>query len=373
MRRLLPLLLLLPLIGAPLNGQGSLSTESKTDSCFRVSLEVAARPGYTSSGAWINPEELVLVDAVNNNLLTIDPEGHLVRKQSKDVEDTVTKTFRENFLPVAVVTGTDGVWLELVGARMAKLSGTEKVMETVDLWGTQIDSVKFGGAWRWTLAGDDIFGLGQFQLRDKSETAGFFRIDLNDPSKSTLLRIVPDGSTTQLWYRIGLPLVTSLGETGYALSMERPVSIVKSSPGAKKLEPLGTFTALLKAPPALLPFEDAGDFQKIMKKLTSSTAPMGLHGWNGKLYLLWRYQSQDRSKWLLSRIDPERPHAEMMEATVTLSSEANELITVPGPRYWAFVEQGPVEGYLTQSTNSILFVPTARVQEAFIHGQALCE
>jgi hypothetical protein len=333
-----------------------------------------ARPAFTISGAWVSPDELVLVDAPENRLVRVDTRGRRTGIQSKDVETTLRNAFEESFLPVSIRTAKGETWLELVGGRLAKLSSIDRVLATHDLWGTQLGhGAKLIAILGWTIAGDDLFGYGNFELSDKSIETGFFRISLDNKADAEILSSKPNGATTQLWYRLGLPFIASIGEAGYALKMDDGLSLVKSLPGEEGLGRVGRFTGALGSPPGLTPFETPDDFKTIMGKLSSSTTPMGLYGWDGKLYLLWRYQDSNRGDWKVTRINPKKPAKEAWEATVILPSHAAQLMLIPGPRHWALVEKGSVEGYMTQSTDSVIFVPASRITSGFADKQLLCD
>lgn len=374
MKTILPILLLVASL--PLAGQSAPLKNLPSEGCSRTILKEDARPAYTLSGAWQTPSQLALVDIVENRVVTINPEGRFTGFQPKTVEAAIESAFQESFLPISAQRGQDGTWIELVGGRFAKVTTGEQgeeVAATQDLWGTELEKdAKLIAVLGWALAGDNIFGYGNFEMSDESIRTGFFRNTLEGHSDGNVLYSRPNGDTTQLWYRLGLPFVTSIGETGYALNMDKRLSIVKSAPGGDSISTVGGFTGQLRTPAAIPPFESPNDFPKIMEKLSSSTAPMGLHGWNGKLYLLWRRQSGEGGTWLLSRIDPERPASEALEATATVNSDAEHLLAIPGPKYWAFVEKGPVEGYMSQASDSVLFAPSSGIRSDFAHGQVLC-
>jgi len=372
MRRLILLLPLLALIGLPLHSQPVASTDIRVTGCNRVALSEDARPSYTISGAWLSPFELALVDPPMNRLVRVSTQGRRIGVQSKDVEIAVKEAFQENFLPISIQTDPSGAWLELVGGRLAKLASAERVVATRDLWGTSLDGgAKLIAILGWSVAGSDIFGYGNFELADSSIRTGYFRINLDNPSDAMILTSKPNGDTSQLWYRLGLPFVASIGERGYALRLDDRLALVESSPGAP-LRTFGVFTGRLSGPPSLPPFVTPLDFVMIMKKLSVSTAPMGLYAWHGKLYLLWKYNDDSGSEWFISRIDPEKPASKALDARVSLDSEAEHLMIIPGPEYWAFVEKGPVKDYMTQATKSILFAPVETIEAAFVGNRVLC-
>lgn len=402
-----------------LEAQSRLSTSDdlphEERACERVTLVGSAKPKYTVSASWIAPDQLVIVDAVRNNLLRIGLRGELLGWQSPRVDAKVSEVLSTSFLPVAAESTDDGVWVELTGTRMVKLWGGFSYQVGVDLWGLDMHGkARLIGIFDWTIAGDDLFGFGSFRLmepgRRGEKAVGFFRVNLSslkngavtdyrildvgyassreggdDTGDGKPVEYMPVSNPMHLWYRLGQSYTTSIGSTGYALlifdsngdGIPRTLGLVESQQGESSLVFLGTFTSVLQDIPELPEFEHATDQREVMNGFQAVTAPAGLYSWGKKLVLLWRWVADDRSRWILSVIDPHvrteegrvRPR---VESQVVVNSPAAHLVVAPGPDRWAFIEKGPVSGFGIQSVDTVLFVPAEILSASFSAGGVLC-
>lgn len=63
-------------------------------------------------------------------------------------------------------------------------------------------------------------------------------------------------------------------------------------------------------------------------------------------------------RWQLAAVDPDHPER---SRRLTLPTASPWITLVPGPKVWALLEQGPVDGAMPshQETTSVLLLPSA--------------
>jgi hypothetical protein len=104
-----------------------------------------------------------------------------------------------------------------------------------------------------------------------------------------------------------------------------------------------------------------------MAAVEQSSMPAGLWSWEGSLYLLSRTVEKGQRQWYLSRIDPARDE---LLWTVRVPGSAHHMTVIPGPDEWAFLEKGPVTGWLNQDTHHIRFVKASQLRSPAL--KSLC-
>jgi hypothetical protein len=128
-----------------------------------------------------------------------------------------------------------------------------------------------------------------------------------------------------------------------------------------------------KLAPMLPSWLERDEFPETMKAVELSTLPAGLWSWNGSLYLLSRTVNHGKREWYLSRIkvDPanEKDQGEVLW-TVRVPGSPHHMTVIPGPGEWAFLEKGPVNSWLNQTTHHIRYVSSAQMRSTSL--SALC-
>ena len=84
--------------------------------------------------------------------------------------------------------------------------------------------------------------------------------------------------------------------------------------------------------------------------------PAGLYSQGKELFILYHGSDKSGTRWSVAAVDPTKPDS---HRPLTLPTRSNWVTMVPGPEYWAILEQGPVLGPATQTTTSVLLAPSA--------------
>jgi hypothetical protein len=221
--------------------------------------------------------------------------------------------------------------------------------------------------WGWTLAGDDVMGYGDisFDGRERWES-GVFRFPMSTPGDFEILSSSPYNGqdSSRIFFRLDMPFFAALEDKtdpgrgawkGYVLLMKDRLGIYRSAKGQSDLEFVMALPKGLEASPALPEFRRREDLPSVMRAIEQSALPAGLWAWNRHLYLLSRAPVGTKTQWTLTKIDPETPR---FVGSTVLPTQANHLTVVPGPRWWALVEKGPVLGFGAQSVDSAMLIPS---------------
>jgi hypothetical protein len=350
-------LLLVPVVLLHLGAAFAAPDAQQVVRCPRVPF--SQPPTWTRSGAWAG-NRLILADSLANKILEYQiPGGRMV--------GTLPKALVIDFnhaKPVQIqATGNGDFVLELSNDQLVTFSRSFRVKnkrEVVSAFdekaanpGTRIESL-----WGWTLAGSDLLGYGDISFYGRKRwESGVFRFPLSNPQD---FDIVSSGErdSSRIFYRLDMPFLTSLEDgTGYALLMRDRLGIYRSEKGKPGLEFVTAPPKGFEASPNLPEFRRKEDLPSVMRAVEQSTMPAGLWGWEGHLYLLSRAPAPAGTRWTLTKIDP-RPGAARFVGSVVLPTQANHLTVVPGPRWWALVEKGPVLGFGAQSIDGAVLIPS---------------
>lgn len=349
--------------------------QGERDTCHRYRLGTSVRPGWSVSGDWLAPNQLVLVDNLNRRLLSFDEKARFLGTEQKHLPVRLQAEFEADFAPSAISSDGKRTWLQMPIAKFARLGPGQSVEQTANLWRAELsyrgETVQLIAIMAWTLVDDDeIFGFGKFEMADQTISTGFFRISLDEASDGILYEAYHEGHPMQLWYRVfGSSLVTAEDDRAYGLVVGDHSYIVESRPKASELHPLDARPVAVRETPEILDFVTPDDFVELMADLETKRSPVGLYAWQDDLYLLWRQQPEDASQqWFLSKIDLRRDE---LVGTMVLPTRASHLMVVPGPRQWALVEKGPVKGFGNQSISTVTFIPAREVRD-FDPGTTIC-
>ncbi|MDX1998922.1 MAG: hypothetical protein SF066_14490, partial [Thermoanaerobaculia bacterium] len=218
-----------------------------------------------------------------------------------------------------------------------------------------------GSVFSWAATQKHFFGFGN--LRSKEDwTTAFYRIELSGQARASVITELQRFAPERVWFRLGFPFVTMLGERGCALRItEGPaVSCFDLEASPIREQRLRSFPEELANAPDLKDYETPEEFTALLGQVESSTMPAGLYGWEGDLFLLWRRQLSGKQEWLISRIDP---NDDRIYPPILLPTRATHLMVIPGPVNWAIVEKGRVEQFGVQAVESIKLVSSSYIRD----------
>jgi hypothetical protein len=319
-------------------------------------------PTWTLSGVWGSDDRLMLADPVGNTVLEyLLPSGRMVGALPK----ALAADFGQAKPSQIQAAGNGELLLELTNDRLVTFSNTFRLkgrpVEVVAPLGktdagspeTRIESL-----WGWTLAGGDLLGYGDISFDGRKRwESGVFRFPMSNPRNFDILSSSEQDSS-RIFYRLDMPFLTSLEHgTGYVLLMKDRLGIYRSERGKPGLEFVTALPRGLEVNPDLPDFRRKEDLPSVMRAVEQSTMPTGLWGWDRHLYLLSRSPAGTKTRWVLTKIDP-RPGASRFVGSVVLPTQAHHLTVVPGRRWWALVEKGPVLGFGAQTIDSAVLVPS---------------
>jgi len=352
---------LLPLL------MGSTATGGSRGSCRRVDLSI--RPYWASSGAWTAEGDLLIADATSKSILRYSEDGRALgtipEKIGADLADFFPQMIRS--------TPQGNLFVELFHGRLAVFDKHYVLQSKSDINAkSKALGLSVQGMYLWEPIGHDLVTFSDIQgPNDKDWHSGFVRFPADRPQDFSVLYTMQFKDPTHVFYQLGHPYITSLGNTAYALLMESKMVILKGMNGGLVPMAASAFPAdQLTLAPQLPELEATDDLPQVMRAVEASTMPTGLYGWENSLYLLWRRPEGNATKWFLTKIDAAR---EKVIGTVSIkSTSANHLTVVPGPRFWAFIEKGPAKGWGLQDVKSIFYVPSDDLRRTFKDGTDLC-
>ncbi len=240
--------------------------------------------------------------------------------------------------------------------------------------------VHVGGIFDWQMAGDFVVAYGDFYRGNKDEltnwSSGFMRFPVSSspgiPSEVQILSQRKLRAPERIFYRLGYPMIAAVGETAYAVTVDKGMGIYRFASAGQPAEPLKAFPKELAGRPApLLPdLLSRADVPVVMQAIEKSLMPAGLFGWDGYLYLVFRVPEREGSRWMISRIDP-KPGQERVVGTAVLMTRANDLTIVPGPDHWAVLVKAAVRDFRNE-LEQVRLIPSERFRFENLRGD-LCQ
>jgi hypothetical protein len=331
--------------------------QAGAEKCIR--RELAQPPKWTVSGAWKGDSQLVFVDALADLLVTYDLDGRRL---------PATPAARA-YQPSLIQAAPGGFLLESRDGRMAWLDHDLELSGTpgVDLMAVDgLNGHKIRAVFAWALSGDEIVMFGDVENPQQVRGSAFLRVPLERPETFQILVDIDGNHPDRNYYRLGLSMLAATREGMYFLAMDRDQPEV------------GVVTRFNKAPLRRLPLPvpglppstsgkipwRAGDLPtQHFAHIEMSSGPVGLYASSTEdaVYVLHRAPAArtQGTKWSLSRFDVSTG---TVERTATLPTSANHLVVVPGARYWAFLEKGPVVGLGVQEITHLLLIPTGWIE-----------
>jgi len=150
-------------------------------------------------------------------------------------------------------------------------------------------------------------------------------------------------------------------------------------PSSERLQSVDLDLPYFKSPPVLPDYTTPDEYVQLMDIVEKSEMPVGFYGWHGALYVLWKENilTSDHP-WHLTKIsvnldeDSGKVMSTDRVGDVTLPSEASHLLLVPGDKYWAVLEKGPIEGFGIQDEHAVRFIPSQMLED-FRVNSTLCK
>jgi len=355
---------------------------ASADKCRAFRIPDRLQPDWTISADWLKPDVLVVADSVGGKLLHYSPDGKFLGRDPEILRKAVEKAEFGKFHPSGfAVASTNTTWIQMFGGRFVRVDEYKSVQRTLDLRDLPAGhDRKIAGVYDWTLAGDYFVGFGNFQDVAETWSTGFFSVSLDDRLKAHVVKELPRYPPERVWYRLGFHYLTSIGDIGYGITVDEKsnrIELVRIPPRTGSIERLGVRLRPLQDPPSLEDYTTPEEYIQLMKEVEGSTMPIGLYGWQDDLYLVWRSYSRARAQeWFVTKIElfgdgNSRTSGVKILGTMKLPTTANHLMVVPGPKYWALIEKGPVEGFGLQEERILRYVPSPMI-EAFNPNGTLC-
>lgn len=304
--------------------------------CPRVPLDEA--PSWSWSGAWAHDgSRLVLADVADGNLKIYARDGALLNV----IERPGTGPLDFN-RPNSIVAVEGGYWLKDGASHFVFLDRTLTPREGVDpgAYSPGVNGIP-RAFFDWTATSDRLYALGDLLLSEEQRTweSGWLEMDLRNPRRARMFRPAPSETALHRLYRLGYPYAAADGENVFFLLLESGgPSLLQVAPLVRRLRAFPEGFGALPRPPSSNGGRRTG---RLYGFLEDAQYPTGLYAWRGLLYVLTRSPGAGgETHWRLHVVDPERDE---VVGALTLPTRAPHLGIVPGPRFWALIEKGPVE------------------------------
>ena len=312
-------------------------------------------------GAWVAPDELVLVDALNNRLLAFDRGG---RYEGEGLGWLRRGVADEGFYPSRLATIGETITLGLAGGLVVETEG-ERVVKVHRLLEVEVRGGELVGVYAWAAGSRDLVVVGQLREGNSRGPLRLFAVPWDGTEASWIGPPVPgtaEGSGAASWYALGDARLARLGRFVFLLTYDPGTGrteILRGEVGSDRLVPLGAWPEVPRHLSWPLGYETVDGFVGMSTLVASAPGAVALLAWEEDLYLLARRPGPERTEWLLSRIDP---RTEVVVGTVRLPSSSRHLVAVPGPKAWALIEKGPVTGFGDQRIEGLRMVPAEAVR-----------
>jgi len=332
-----------------LGGSAIFRSEAGSDLITGERISFTRPPSWTLSGVWAPDDKLLLVDVLRSQIKSYSPSGAF--------EGTISKEFKgQKFTkPLTMQYASGGrFWVEDEDGRFVLLDRGYRILKVVDL--KALAKGPFGelrAVYQWVPLDNEFFIFGDL-VKGEEATSAFMRIPLDHPEQSQVVAQIGINDPARRFYFLGSPYLAAARGNPYYVAMDQTPHVASPSP-QKIYFTLGTDKQVVKRP--RLPEEHGrAASHDIYQALEESTLPSGLYGWHENLYVLARIPGTlGRTHWLLLKVDPKTGGTIWSRP---IDSMANHLVVVPGEKYWAFVEKGPVEDAGLQQVASFLRVPS---------------
>lgn len=314
-------------------------------------VELSEPPFWTQSGAWaLNGESLLLVDALRGQIRGYDLSGQF------------TGTFFGHGKrdPIMVHNGPSGsLWIEYEDGLILRMATQVRHNQLTKITGLSGKPGKLLALFGWVpLTEREVLGFCEIQ-RGANVFGAIVRVDLDVAGYEVIREVQP--SSVQQYFRVGQQYIAQVNGQPYFVLMERNPVISRHERADLRLL-RGTAHGVRPFTRPELPLRVTMEKTRLLfSRLQASDSPAGLYGWNGFLYLLAREPAEGGGTiWSLVKIDPESGRATWNRR---IDSRAAHMFVIPGDRYWAFVEKGPVLDAGQQEVKAFMIVPSKVIEE----------
>jgi hypothetical protein len=322
-------------------------------------VELQERPYWTVTGTWSpDGEELLLVDALRGEILRYDSQGRY--QGMVPWEDKSANRYR----PKAIFAHGGSYLLEYATGRFAELNtGFAKIREIEVLPRARNESGEVIAIFQWVPVADHLLAFVDLKGTDGEPVSAIVRIPLEDPAAFAVIETMAVSDPRRQMFLLGLPWLSAGQDRGfYLVPQEHPTvasvgaaEAVERRPVPSSDSALAGFTELPRLPADRGPKNAA----KLFASLETARFASGLVAADGAVFVLLRQPgaAPPESSWLLRRIDP----GSGAVSDLPLATRAPHLTIVPGPRQWALVEKGQVQGPGDQRVLGLTLIATAEV------------
>ena len=313
-------------------------------------------PKWTNSGAWGLDGELLIVDVLADKILRFSDTGKF--------RGELPSAPGEGAIPHPTIihqAGPRDYWVEDEDGRFVLLGDGYRVLDTKDLRAlVSGEAGNLRAVYQWAIPGDGkaFFIFGDIRKGPDAFSA-IIRVDMDRPASFKVLQRIELDDPGRRFYLLGSPLLAATGEDAYYLVMD-VIPFFATNSGKRifswRIVGRGDQNGPLERPE--LPSQKGmAATELIFRSVEKSFLPSGVYSWNGNLYLLMREPTAAGAiSWWLSKFNSV---ANRVEWTRRIESSSNHLLVVPGKKYWAFVEKGPVEGPGQQKVETFIRVPSS--------------
>jgi hypothetical protein len=185
------------------------------------------------------------------------------------------------------------------------------------------------------------------------------RLGPGDPPDLEILEDLEEEDLARNLQPLARPMLAQAGKGVFFLRLGARPHILQIEPQRRRLT---EFPSGFNDPPAI---PISGNRQEDMARwqaVERSSLPVGLFGWGGDLFLLTRRPSgEGRTLWELSRLNATE---DRILASIRLPSEAENLLLIPGPKYWIGLERGSRTGHPRKDFTDYFLLSTELLETA---------
>ncbi len=346
------------------------------DQCHRVPLSDELE--WPTSGVWTTAtglDALLVVDALARRVASISPFGQVGEGLAGEIVLASSGLLRPLTKPSQIRAAGGGYLIEdeesdeiLRLNSYLEVAASIPVKTTMQAHLSESEQATFyerHAIYGWAPMGQGFLAFGDLK-GPEGWLSAFFYFD-GQGQLEILERFDIYAEVTDHYLR-NTSYIAVLGDTGYILSLNEPLSIEEVRLG-KGINPLPSFPVDFKSLPRLtdqnrqrLRNQGARKATEVYERYEGATMPAGIYASRGGLYLLAKnaMAANGKTAWWLLGLDPENG-TEILR--VLLPTVAAHLTVIPGDDFWALIEKPRVEGlggthapYM--DATSIVFVPT---------------
>lgn len=317
-------------------------------------FQFSENPRWTNSGVWdLNGKQLLLVDVLQGSVLQYSSEGELIGRIASEA------------LPNPILiqnVGSEALWIENNDGELSSLGQDLKPLPLINL----LEKVKSPkgqliSVFGWVpLSRSELLLFGDLR-RKEGDVGAVVQVDLKDPASYNILSEIGIKTPAHRFFLLGQPYLASVqGRPFYLITTDTPQIVRPDGSGFRivQVTAAGQKEAygVLQLPEKVTVDETA----RLFSQLEKSTSAAGLYGWHGSLYMLKRTPAGNgQTQWALLKIDPSTSKILWKRQ---IDTAASHLLVIPGDKYWAFIEKGPVKGPGHQEISSFLRVPAESIE-----------